>query len=143
MLTTTTRRRGRQRRTESFSEWMARIDTQVEAAYRQVSSRLPVERLLSPAQRRIVEMLAEHLRSLPELGPGEDAYGKPEYHNVNVILTELFRAKYPHWTAKTSNGTHDVGALPKDGYPTFERLLRNCAGRAPEEIEETYDDDRD
>ncbi|HWQ96468.1 MAG TPA: hypothetical protein VN538_00045 [Clostridia bacterium] len=136
-------RRGRPRRVESFSEWMAKLDSQVEATYQKVAKRLPVERLLSPAQRRIVEMLVEHLRSLPEIAPTENTYNKPEYKHVNSILTRLFQAKYPQWTAKTKDGSYDVGAIPNGESSTFYWLLRNCAGRAPEEAADTACDDAD
>lgn len=134
-------RRGRPRRVESFSDWMCRIDSQVEAAYRKVCERPPAEHLLSPAQRRIVEMLVEHLRSLPQIGPTENAYKKPEYEHVNVILTRLFQAKYPSWTARTSDGLHVAEEIPNGEASTLYWLLRNCAGRAPEELADDEDDD--
>ncbi len=49
-------------------------------------------------------MLVEHLRSLPLLKYGISAYDCPEYVRVNCILVQLFRAKYPEWTAKTRTG---------------------------------------
>ncbi|HWQ55917.1 MAG TPA: hypothetical protein VN442_19670 [Bryobacteraceae bacterium] len=119
------------------------MDSQVEAAYQKVAKRLPAERLLSPAQHRIVEMLTEHLRSLPEIAPTENTYNKPEYKHVNGILTRLFQAKYPQWTAKTKDGSYDVEAIPNGESNTFYWLLRNCAGRAPEEAADTDGRDDD
>ena len=75
-------RRGR-RKTESYVEAMAQ----------KICTRLPAEKALTGSQRRILEMLAEHLRSLPVLAQGENAYGKRQYYHVNCILVQLFQAK--------------------------------------------------
>jgi hypothetical protein len=136
------RRRGRQRRTESFSEWMARMDTQVEATYRQVASRLPIERLLIPEQRRIVEMLVEYMRSLPLVQPGEDPWEVPTYDPMRTILRTLFRAKHPDWKPDR-NGTYLLDSLPAGQGAEYIRLLRNCAGRSPIEVTDDDRDDRD
>ena len=140
---TATARRGRRRAPEAFADWMARIDSQVESEYRRVCKAPPMARLLSANQRRIVEMLAEHLRSLPALKDGEDFYKKPEYNIINRLLVEVFLAKYPQWTQTTETGSRYVGALPNGEGKVFERLLRNCAGRAPEERERQIGSDDD
>ena len=136
-----TSRRGRPRRAESFAEWMARVDTQVETAYRKVCAAPPAARLLNAHQRRIVEMLVEHMRSLPQLQPGEDPYKLPAYSRIRAVLTNLFRAKHPDW--KPDNmGFYWVDGIPAGDCAVFERLFRNCAGRAPEEYE-TADEGED
>jgi hypothetical protein len=133
--------RGRTRKMESFADWMVRMDTQVEAMAARVCTKPPAERLLNQHQRRIVEMLIEHMRSLPRLAVGENPYKKKEYDHVNVILTKLFEAKYPEWKQRTADGLKSVDAIPNGESAVFHRLLRNCAGRAPEKVAEYEDDD--
>ena len=110
------------------------MDTECEIEVRKMSSRLPAERLLTTEQRRIVEMLAEHLRNLKPIPSGESAYSYPEYTHVNVILTQLFKAKFPHWTKRALDGCMDLDGLPRDAHLDFERLFRNCGGRYVTEL---------
>jgi len=115
------------------------MDTQVEAEAARVCAKLPAERLLNQHQRRIVEMLVEHMRSLPQLAAGEKAFGKKEYQRINSILTHLFCAKYPTWDKLTPDGRYDVDEIPNGEGKVFCRLLNNCGGRAPEETVQTAD----
>ena len=55
---------------ESYADWMARIDCEVDALARQMERKPPTYDTLHPAQRKIVGMLIAHLRSLPKLKPG-------------------------------------------------------------------------
>lgn len=128
------RKRGRPRKVESFADWMARVDAEVDTMARKVAKDPPSYAWLSAAQRRIVQMLIEHMRALPELGDAENVYDKKEYSFVNRILTNLFRAKYPEWTQLSKDGAHDVGCIPNGEGEVFKWILRNCAGRAPAEI---------
>src|SRR5262249_53958181 len=77
------RRRGRPRKKESYADWVARIDAEVETTARQMERQPPTYAWLHPAQRRIVQMLIEHLRSLPALQQGEGYFEKPEYGWIN------------------------------------------------------------
>jgi hypothetical protein len=87
-------------------------------------------------------MLIEHMRSLPRLQPGENAYEKKEYFHVNTILTRLFRAKYPEWTQTTKSGSWDVNTIPNGEAWLFSKLLRGCAGApVPEEVEAEDEND--
>ena len=124
------RRRGRPRRVESFSEWMARIDIEVEQQARKVEARLPADRLLTCHQRRIVEMLIEHMRSLPVIPAGEDCTNHSAYGTMNFILTHIFRAKYPSWQKRFLNGSMDLDGLEYEPRMLFLQLLRNCGGYA-------------
>lgn len=63
---------------ESYAGWMARIDAQVDDMARKMERQPPTYTWLHSAQRRIVQMLIEHLRSLPELKSGESALDKPD-----------------------------------------------------------------
>lgn len=141
MATTTTvlaqskTRRPRQK-TDSFADWMARMDTQVEAAARKICNRVPMERVLNGAQRRILEMLAEYLRSLPALNCNESPFDKPGYARINIILEQLFSAKYPDWVARPSQAKRVIADLPNEAVTAYRFLLRNCAGRAPEQPEQ-------
>lgn len=100
------------------------MDTQVETMAEKVCKQPPAAKLLNPEQRRIVEMLIEHMRNLPPLQRGENCYNKPEYRVVNSLLTDLFGKKYPEWTKKTSNGLKDVDAIPNGEGAVFALLLR-------------------
>ena len=62
------KRRGRPRRKESFADWMDRLDMQVDREAERLTAERTILRPLSPGQRRIVQMLIEHLRRLPTLG---------------------------------------------------------------------------
>jgi hypothetical protein len=126
-------RRLPRRRVESFADWMARVDAEVEETARKIERRPPTYAWLHPAQRRIVQMLIEHLRSLPELHPDEDPHHRQEYCHTNQILTSLFLAKYPNWTQRTKSGLRDGEAIPNGEGEQFSWMLRNCAGRAPAE----------
>jgi hypothetical protein len=130
---TATKRRGRPRKVESFADWMARVDCEVDAMARAVAKEPPSYAYLHPAQRRIVQMLIEHMRSLPELKSGEDALNKPEYEYINRITTHLFKWKYPSWTQTTKGGSLALEAIPNGEGKTVDWMLRNCAGRAPVE----------
>lgn len=127
------KRRGRPRKVESYADWMARVDAQVDSMAREVAKQPPTYAWLHPAQRRIVQMLIEHLRSLPELKAGESAYGKEDYSPVNQILTVLFKCKYPEWQLRTKTGNLDVFGIPNGEGKDFGWMLRNCAGEAPAE----------
>jgi hypothetical protein len=77
-----------------------RIDAEVDAMARKVQEDPPAYAWLHPAQRRTVQVLIEHMRSLPDPSPGESGFDKPEYSIVvNALLTRLFRVKYPDWKA--------------------------------------------
>jgi hypothetical protein len=108
----TTKRRGRPK--ESYADWMARIVASVDAMARTMERKPPSFAYLHPAQRRIVQMLIEHMRSLPELGRDEWPFKKAEYTTVSRILKELFLAKYPEWARapKMLDGCWDVAQLP-------------------------------
>jgi hypothetical protein len=118
-------------RDESFADWKVRIDAGVDSAARSVEKLPP----LLPAQGRIVQMLVDHLNSLPLLAAGENAFWKKSYSYVNQILTTLFLEKYPEWEDRrlTSRGTYDVEMIPADG-ELLVWLMRNCAGGAPREM---------
>ena len=106
------KRRGRPRKVEPYADWMARIDASVDTMARKMERKPPTYAYLHPAQRRIVRMLIEHLRSLPELAQGGNCYDKPEYLTVNRILKEMFLAKYPAWAqAPKGGGCWDVDKL--------------------------------
>lgn len=130
-------RRGRPpRKIESIADWMARIDKEVDEAARKIERKPPTYASLNPAQKRIVELIIEHLRGLPELARGEDCYEK--YETMNVILTELFKAKFPAWLSapRAKSGRMDANALPAGECKNLRWLLRNCASRmAPPETE--------
>lgn len=140
---TTPARRGRPRKVESYTDWMSRIDASVDTMAHKMERQPPSYAYLHPAQRRIVQMLIEHMRSLPEITGGEQSYMKPEYVTVNGILALLFKAKYPFWTERTTNGHLNLTGLPNGEYATFTWLLHNCAGWAPLEAatRDTEDDD--
>jgi hypothetical protein len=124
-------RRGRPRKIESIADWMARIDKEVDEAARKIERKPPTYASLNPAQKRIVELLIEHLRRLPELERDEDFYEK--YWSMNVILTELFKEKYPAWlsTSRSKYGRMDPKKLPDEEGKNFRWLLRNCACLMP------------
>ncbi len=122
-------RRGRPRKIESVADWMARIDKTVDEAARKIESKPPTYASLNPAQKRIVELLIEHLRGLPELHQGENFYEK--YEAMNIILTELFKAKFPAWLSapRTRTGRMNPDHLPAGEGKSLEWMLRNCACR--------------
>src|ERR1035441_5143288 len=99
-MTTTNARRGRPRKVESYADWMAHIDAQVDAAARDIERKPPTYAYLHPAQKRIVQMLIEHMRSLPTITAGEDECAKPDYQIVKKLLSNLYEKKYPNWVAK-------------------------------------------
>src|SRR5262245_43582428 len=113
---TTGKKRGRPRTVESFSEWMARIDIEVTKAAEKFSRKVPAKRALTGPQTRILEMLADHMRSLPAPLANESHFSKPAFSTMNEILTTLFKAKYPAWvgTKRAKNGSMDVEALPHE-----------------------------
>lgn len=126
--TVTPARRGRPRKIESFADWMDRIDKEVDEAARKIERKPPTYSSLNSAQRKIVQVLIDHLRGLPELEPGESPFTK--YDTVNRILTELFRAKFPEWKdTPRINGHLDVDRLPEGESQFYMWMLRNCACR--------------
>ena len=133
-MTTTKARRGRPRKVESYADWMAHIDAQVDAAARDIERKPPTYAYLHPAQKRIVQMLIEHMRSLPEITPNESECDKPEYRIVGKLLSNLYETKYPQW-AKAADGVRYVMDIPNGEGRPYLWMLRNCAGRAPIEIE--------
>lgn len=139
---TVTRRRGRPRKVESFSDWMARIDIEVEEMTRKAHAESPASKVLTGPQRRIVEMLAEHLRFLPVLQKGEDPRTKPEFKRIWNILHELFIAKHPEWQPR-KDGIRYTNDLPRGQHANYEYLLRNVGGYAPPECCGRDDDDDD
>jgi hypothetical protein len=141
----TSKRRGRPKKVESYADWMARVDASVDAMARTMERKPPTFAYLHPAQRRIVQMLIEHLRALPEIREGESAYEKREYGTVNRVLKELFLAKYPAWAQapRCASGSFDVGTLPGNEGTNFGWMLRNCAGRAPIELTRASEHDDD
>ena len=114
---------------------------EVEETARKMERKPPTYAWLHPAQRRIVQMLIEHLRSLPELHAGENAFDKRECDHVNTILMHLFLAKYPNWTQRTKDGFRDGSAIPNGEGEQLSWMLRNCAGRAPAETSRFEDED--
>lgn len=126
--TVTPRRRGRPRKTESFAAWMARIDAEVSAKVRQVEKEPPLFADLHPAQRKIVLMMIEHLRSLPRLQPGESPWGKREYRLVNTLLGDLFEIRYPEWKLRNGESKRFITDLPHGEGQNFEYMLKYCAG---------------
>jgi hypothetical protein len=122
-------RRRREPEPVSFSEWMACMDNEVEKVACKTGSQMPAKRFLSTAQLRILEMLAEHLRSLPPLQKDESCFSKPQYDDVNVITTILFEAKYPGRRKREGRKNYDVDDLPGDAGKDLTWLLQNCAGR--------------
>ena len=121
--------RGRPRQAESYTDWMARMDTEVDVMARKLCA-VPAARQLTGPQRRILEMLAEHMRALPLLQPGESPYDIPAYLHVRCILTRLFRAKYPDWKVG-KDGEWWIDSIPAGECAVYDDLFRNCAGRAP------------
>ena len=140
-------RRGRPCKVESYADWMSRVDAEVDHMARSMERKPPTYAYLHPAQKRIVQMLIEYMRSLPELTAGENIWHKKEYRPVNTILKELFLAKYPEWARapKTTNGSWDSNALRASESKVLEWMLRNCAGRSPAEVaaQDITDDDDD
>lgn len=130
-------------RVESYAEWMARIDDQVEAEFQKVTKRPPLYRWLSTSQRGIVEMLVEYLRTLPELASGEDAFEKASYVPAKLILTRIFQAKYPEWKARR-DGIFYIDDIPNGGDRVYTRLLKGCGGRIPvEPVQSAAEEDDD
>jgi hypothetical protein len=123
-----TKRRGRTRKTESFAEWMMRLDTEVSAMVRKVEKAPPLFAELHPAQQWIVTRLVEHLLSLPRLQPSEDPFRKPEYWPMNSMLTKLYELQFPHWKRRSQVEPLNVADLPKDSGNDFKWALRHCAG---------------
>ena len=142
-MTTTKARRGRPRKVESYADWMAHIDAQVDAAARDIERKPPTYAYLHPAQKRIVQMLIEHMRSLPEITAGEDECAKPDYQIVKKLLSNLYEKKYPNWVAKVAGGTRYVMDIPNGEGRHYLWMLRDCAGRAPIEVSTADDDDDD
>jgi len=132
----------RPRKIESYADWMARIDAHVDTMARRVEREPPSYAWLHPAQRRIVQMLIERMRMLPEIRNGEDVFAKPEYFHVKRIITHLFRAKYPDWNPQ-KDGIRYVSEIPNGEGDQYCWMLRNCAGRAPAEKREIERDDDD
>jgi len=138
------KRRGRPRKQQSFAEWMLAVDAEVSAMVKKVEKEPPMYTHLGPSQKRLVEMLIAHLKTLPRLGDSERVYDKKEYGCVNTILCALFLAKYPNWTERSSDGRHAVDKLPNGEGKTFEWILRGCAGgTGPMEPVHQDDDDED
>lgn len=131
----------RKRRPESFADWMARVDAEVDQAARAIAKKPPTFACLHPAQRRIVQMLIEHLRSLPALQSGESALMKKEYGTINIVLTALYVHKYPAWKCRLHSGHRFVDDLPDGECAVFQKMIRNCAGRAPAELASCDDND--
>jgi hypothetical protein len=109
---TTQKRRGRPRKQESFANWMARIDAEVDAVARKMERQPPTYAWLHPAQKRIVEMLNEHMRSLPSIGPSEDECQKPEYLLVKTFLVGFYERKYPNWVRLPGNTSRYINDIP-------------------------------
>lgn len=134
----------RRRRTpESFADWMARIDDEVEEMVRTVSRKVPAWEHLNPHQRRICEMVAEFLRSLPALNEGEDPFNKPAYLPVKAIISTLFSVKYPQWT-QSKDGLRYIDNLPGNEPAVYRRLLTHCASQRFENLAaERQEEDED
>ena len=122
-------------KTESFADWMARIDASVDAAVKRIERQPLTYDSLNPAQKCFINMLIEHLRSLPRRRRNECAFRKPEYAHVNYILTILYCAKYPAFarSKRTDRDNYDIANLPNGEDRTCEWILRNCASGAPAE----------
>ena len=99
MTATTVRtvKRGRPRKVESYADWMARIDAQVDEAARRAEKLPPSFTSLHPAQRRLIQMFIDYLKRLPGLAPNESVFEKQEYRFVNYLITDIFIQKYPEW----------------------------------------------
>jgi hypothetical protein len=123
------RRRGRSRKVESYSDWMARIDAEVDAAARATvkEARKPPA-TLCPAQHSLVEMLIEYLHGLPELTKGENALEKEAYFPIQMLLFGLFSAKYPEWAKGRRGSQLNIKEIPNGDGRQFEWMLYNCAG---------------
>lgn len=137
-------RRGRPRKVESYADWMSRVDAEVDAAARSMERKPPTYAYLHPAQKRIVQMLIEHMRSLPELRKAENCWEKKEYLTVNRIVRLLFAEKYPEWEDKPRlKDGWDVSQIPNQEGKVYEWMMRNCAGRSPAKVaaRDTDDDD--
>lgn len=123
-------KRGRPPKKESFASWLQRIDAEVETAAREAAKQPLSLSELPPGQRKIVEMLIGHLRTLPRLRGREEFWRKPEYGHINGILTRLFRAQHPEWdnSPRLRDGSFDETQLPQAARDDFRFMLENCAG---------------
>ena len=76
---------------------------------------------LTPAQRELVAIFVEHLRSLPPLKD----WLSSEYHIVNRLLGDYFESKNPTWIA-TGTKKRTIADLPDNG-DHFTYLMENAA----------------
>lgn len=131
----------RRKKPTSFADWMAKLDADVTDMARKMERKPPTFADLHPAQRRIVQMVIDHLRGLPGIGADENEFSKPEYVAVNRILSELFTVKYPGWVVRAGRVRRDIEDIPNGEGKAFSWMMRNCAGHAVVEPGDEGDDD--